>query len=123
MSPRIPIATCTHGPLAWLRPLVMSAGLVAAVLPGITEGQDAPIVAAAADLNFALRDIAQSFTKSTGKSVKLTFGSSGNFRRQIAEGAPFELFMSARTSSSSSPLPKRDIPWMKVPSTPSAVSS
>lgn len=95
MSSRIPIATCTQGLLARFRPLVMTVGLVAAVLPGITKAQDAPTVAAAADLKFALEDIAQSFTKSTGKSVKLTFGSSGNFRRQIAEGAPFELFMSA----------------------------
>ncbi len=95
MSPRIPITTCTQDLLAWFRTLVISVGLVVAMLPGITEAQDAPVVAAAADLNFALQDIAQSFTTSTGKSVKLTFGSSGNFRRQIAEGAPFELFMSA----------------------------
>jgi molybdate transport system substrate-binding protein len=54
-----------------------------------------PNVAAAADLQFALPEIAAAFTRDTGKAVKLAFGASGNFRRQIAEGAPFELFLSA----------------------------
>lgn len=56
---------------------------------------DAPIVAAASDLQFALRDIAADFETDTGERVRLNFGSSGNFRRQIAQGAPFELYMSA----------------------------
>lgn len=56
---------------------------------------DVPIIAAASDLQFALQDIATAFTRDTGGMVKLAFGSSGNFRRQIAEGAPFELFLSA----------------------------
>ncbi|MDZ7735651.1 MAG: molybdate ABC transporter substrate-binding protein [Gammaproteobacteria bacterium] len=55
----------------------------------------APIVAAASDLQFALRDIADRFTAATGQHVRLNFGSSGNFRRQIAQGAPFELYLSA----------------------------
>ena len=54
-----------------------------------------PIVAAASDLQFALTDIAADFKRDTGREVRLAFGSSGNFRRQIAEGAPFELFLSA----------------------------
>ena len=54
-----------------------------------------PNVAAAADLKFALSDIAGSFEKETGNKVKLSFGSSGNFARQITQGAPFELFLSA----------------------------
>jgi molybdate transport system substrate-binding protein len=95
VPPRKPIVARTQGWLAWFRPLAMSIGLVAAVSPVVTKAQDAPIVAAAADLQFALEQIAQSFTKSTGNSVRLTFGSSGNLRRQIAEGAPFELYMSA----------------------------
>ncbi len=52
-------------------------------------------VAAAADLNYALQDIAQRFTKSTGTEVKLSFGSSGNLFSQIQNGAPFDLFFSA----------------------------
>lgn len=54
-----------------------------------------PVVAAAADLQFALVDVADAFKNKTGKSVKLAFGSSGNFARQIRQGAPFELYFSA----------------------------
>ena len=54
-----------------------------------------PVVAAAADLQYALTEVAAAFTQSSGRSVKLTFGSSGNFVRQIMQGAPFELFFSA----------------------------
>lgn len=52
-------------------------------------------VAAAADLKFAVEEIVAQFTADTGKTIKLTFGSSGNFARQIEQGAPFHLFMSA----------------------------
>lgn len=56
---------------------------------------EAPNVAAAADLKFALSEIAADYEKETGKAIKLSFGSSGNFARQIPQGAPFELFLSA----------------------------
>lgn len=54
-----------------------------------------PVVAAAADLKFALEEVAQSFQKDTGQSVKLTFGSSGTFAMQIRNGAPFQMYLSA----------------------------
>lgn len=56
---------------------------------------DRPTIAAASDLQFALREIAEHFTATTGFSVRLSFGSSGNFQRQIQQGAPYELFLSA----------------------------
>lgn len=56
---------------------------------------EAPNVAAAADLKFALSEIAARYEKDSGQSVRLSFGSSGNFARQIPQGAPFELFLSA----------------------------
>lgn len=59
---------------------------------------DVPNVAAASDLQFTLPAIAAAFERATGQSVRLSFGSSGNFRRQIADGAPFELFLSADAS-------------------------
>jgi molybdate transport system substrate-binding protein len=52
-------------------------------------------VAAAADLQFAMQDVATRFQKETGKTVKLTYGSSGNFFQQIQNGAPFDVFFSA----------------------------
>ena len=52
-------------------------------------------VAAAADLQFAMQDIAARFEKDTGKKVKVVYGSSGNFYQQIQNGAPFDVFFSA----------------------------
>jgi molybdate transport system substrate-binding protein len=52
-------------------------------------------VAAAADLQFAMQDVAARFQNETGKTVKLIYGSSGNFFQQIQNGAPFDMFFSA----------------------------
>jgi molybdate transport system substrate-binding protein len=52
-------------------------------------------VAAAADLQFAMQDIVNRFQKDTGKTVKVTYGSSGNFYQQLQNGAPFDLYFSA----------------------------
>ncbi|HXY01003.1 MAG TPA: molybdate ABC transporter substrate-binding protein [Candidatus Limnocylindrales bacterium] len=54
-------------------------------------------VAAAADLQFAMGDLAGRFEKQTGTKVAVSYGSSGNFRTQIQNGAPFDLFFSADT--------------------------
>lgn len=59
------------------------------------RADDIPVIAAAADLNFALQEIAQAFTDATGLTVKLSFGSSGNFARQIRQGAPYQMYVSA----------------------------
>ena len=55
-------------------------------------------VAAASDLTFAFKDVGARFEKQTGNSLKLTYGSSGNFFSQIQNGAPFDLFFSADVS-------------------------
>lgn len=57
--------------------------------------QDEPVVAAASDLQFALTEVAEAFKSQTSKSVRLTFGSSGNFARQIRQNAPYQVFFSA----------------------------
>lgn len=60
--------------------------------------ESAPVVAAASDLKFALEKIAADFERDSGRKLRLNFGSSGNFARQIRQGAPFELFLSADES-------------------------
>lgn len=60
-----------------------------------TRADSPPVVAAAADLQFALTEVAEVFTQETKREVKLAFGSSGNFFRQIRQGAPFQMFLSA----------------------------
>ena len=76
-----------------------AAGALAIALSGVwrspARAGEAAAIAAAADLKFALAEIAPRFQADTGHVLKLTFGSSGNFTQQIAQGAPFELFLSA----------------------------
>ena len=52
-------------------------------------------VAAAADLAFALPEVARLYEADTGRHVDLIFGSTGLLARQLAEGAPFDLFAAA----------------------------
>ncbi|MCL6609695.1 MAG: molybdate ABC transporter substrate-binding protein [Geminicoccaceae bacterium] len=71
------------------------AATLSVLLAGAAAAADAPLVAAAADLRFALAEIAERFRRDTGAAVRLVFGSSGNFARQIRQGAPFALFLAA----------------------------
>lgn len=60
--------------------------------------QDKPIVAAASSLIGVLDQINQAFKQDKDKQVRISFGSSGNLVRQIIQGAPFEMFLSADES-------------------------
>ncbi len=73
------------------------AAVIACVLSlWVATAQAAEItVAAAADLNFAFKELVADFEKKTGNTVKLSLGSSGNFFAQLSNGAPFDLFFSA----------------------------
>ena len=53
------------------------------------------VIAAASDLNVAVKELIAGFEKRTGHTVKLSLGSSGNFHAQIRNGAPFDVFLSA----------------------------
>lgn len=64
-------------------------------LPASAQADSDTVIAAAADLQFALTEVAEAFQKETGKTVKLSFGSSGNFARQFRQAAPFQMFFSA----------------------------
>jgi molybdate transport system substrate-binding protein len=69
--------------------------LLVIALAGSAVAADAIKVAAAADLNYAMNDLAERFEAKTGTKVLLSFGSSGNLFSQIQNGAPFDLFFSA----------------------------
>jgi molybdate transport system substrate-binding protein len=69
--------------------------LVLAMSASPAGAEDPPTIAGAADLQFALTEAAEAFKSETGLDVKLAFGSSGNFARQIRQGAPFEVYLSA----------------------------
>lgn len=73
------------------------AALLAALFGTLhAQQQHTPLrVAAAADLQFALKDIAQQYEHQSGNKVEITFGSSGNFFAQLQNGAPFDVFFSA----------------------------
>lgn len=73
--------------------LLLACGLGVYAAPG--RAAPPVVVAAAADLKFALGEIAANYEKESGQAVQLAFGSSGNFARQIPQGAPFDLFLSA----------------------------
>jgi molybdate transport system substrate-binding protein len=62
------------------------------------QAQTVTTLAAASDLKFAIEDLAARFEQDTGHKLRLVFGSSGNFKTQILQGAPFHLFMSADES-------------------------
>jgi molybdate transport system substrate-binding protein len=80
--------------MSWsVRAFALAAAVAAA--PSVTLAQKVPVVAAAANLNFALTEIADEFARDRGTRVELVFGASGTLTRQIQDGAPFELFLSA----------------------------
>ena len=53
------------------------------------------VIAAAADLSSALKEVADGYENKSGVKVKLSFGASGALTQQIQNGAPFDLFFSA----------------------------
>jgi molybdate transport system substrate-binding protein len=69
---------------------------VGLMLPGVAMAQSrGTLIAAAADLQQILPEIIARFHAAGGGTVTPSFGSSGNFARQLRQGAPFEMFLSA----------------------------
>lgn len=75
--------------------IVAILAVIASVTPPGPSRAEVPVVAAASSLQAAMTEIAEAYRSATGRAVRLTFGSSGNFTRQIRQGAPFALFLSA----------------------------
>jgi molybdate transport system substrate-binding protein len=53
------------------------------------------VIAAASDLRVAFTDLGSQFEDATGIAVTFTFGSSGQLKEQVINGAPFDVFASA----------------------------
>jgi molybdate transport system substrate-binding protein len=83
--------------LSPLRRIALAA-LLAVPLAAAAQAQgqtQPPLIAGASDLQFALAEIAAQFRAETGQEVRLSLGSSGNITRQIEQGSPVEMFLSA----------------------------
>ena len=78
--------------------LLLMGGLFSGMLLASATAHAQTLVVAASDLRFAMEDLTGLFEKQTGKRINVVYGSSGNFYRQIEQGAPFELFFSADES-------------------------
>ncbi|MBS1839622.1 MAG: molybdate ABC transporter substrate-binding protein [Acidobacteria bacterium] len=75
---------------------MLCAFCISAAIPLFSLAQQPQLkIAAAADLKFAMSDLAAAYEKQSGVRCNLTFGSSGNFFAQIQNGAPFDIFFSA----------------------------
>jgi molybdate transport system substrate-binding protein len=69
------------------------------------SGGEAPLrVAAAADLSVAFKEVGDAFEKKTGHKVVFTFGATGTLAKQIAEGAPYDLFAAANVAFLKTPI-------------------
>lgn len=78
--------------------LVVACLIGAVVASGVSVSSAASeelSIAAASDLQFALKDLVAEFENQSNTHVKLSLGSSGNFFSQIQNGAPFDLYFSA----------------------------
>jgi molybdate transport system substrate-binding protein len=63
--------------------------------PAQVRAQGKPVIFAAASLNTALDAIASAWQKESGKSVAISYASSAALARQIEQGAPADIFISA----------------------------
>lgn len=82
------------------RPLLAcAAALLLSACGGTADAKPTTVdeikVAAASDLRPAFEELGSAFEAETGTQVTFSFGSSGQLREQILNGAPFDLFASA----------------------------
>ena len=71
---------------------------VATVLfASLANAQQATVVVAA-NMKLAMDEIYQQYKMAGGQDLRIIYGASGNFARQIQQGAPFNLFVSADES-------------------------
>ncbi|MBI2412761.1 MAG: molybdate ABC transporter substrate-binding protein [Deltaproteobacteria bacterium] len=79
-----------------MRILISLIALLLFFVPADAFGKGGAVsIAAASDLSYALKEIAVGYEKETGVKPVISFGSTGLLARQIAEGAPFDIFLAA----------------------------
>ena len=70
--------------------------LALSFLPGIAQAQNEMVVFAAASLKNALDEIATTWSKDTGKPMpKISYAASSALAKQVEQGAPADMFISA----------------------------
>jgi molybdate transport system substrate-binding protein len=83
-----------------IKRLFLSKTLLSAVtvfFASLVNAQQATVVVAA-NMKPAMDEIYQQYKMAGGQDLRIIYGSSGNFARQIQQGAPFNLFVSADES-------------------------
>jgi molybdate transport system substrate-binding protein len=85
---------------SWLLGLVLAAAtflvtLFAAEAPRAPDAPRPPIVFAAASMKTALDEVAAAWKAASGKTVSISYASSATLAKQIAQGAPPDIFISA----------------------------
>ena len=74
----------------------LGAAVALAMLPGIAMAQDGMVILAAASLKNALDEISADWSRATGKPApKISYAASSALAKQIEQGAPADLFVSA----------------------------
>ena len=68
--------------------------LATVLFVSLANAQQATVVVAA-NMKPAMEEIYQQYKMAGGQDLRIIYGSSGNFARQIQQGAPFNLFVSA----------------------------
>lgn len=74
------------------------ASFLLCMIPITSAQAKTPLIAAASSLRYVMPRLEQAFIEQGGGKIRLSYGSSGNLSRQIAQGAPHEVFLSADTS-------------------------
>jgi molybdate transport system substrate-binding protein len=79
---------------SWLAPLVAATLALGLAAPAAAQGRDV-LIFAAASLKTALDEIAAQWQRETGKKVSISYAASNTQIKQIEQGAPADIFISA----------------------------
>src|SRR5215475_13316960 len=79
---------------SWLALLVVAMMSVGGICPAGAQSHDV-LVFAAASLKNALDDVAAQWQRETGKKVSISYAASNTLIKQIEQGAPADIFISA----------------------------